>query len=161
MSLVKKLVTGTLLGAGVVAGYNYYLKMKKTQAELQVVPEASIHQVNLEGITIRLDLLLKNPTKGSFSIKFPFVKLTYKDALVGSSQVVNRDIKIPAFGQAKIEKILVTIPILSIFSISSSILKAVKSKEEVRVTATLVTTIDLGWAQLPFEESHEVTLKKK
>jgi hypothetical protein len=74
---------------------------------------------------------------------------------------VNRDIKIPAFGQAKVEKILVTIPILSIFSISSSILKAVKSKEEVRVTATLITTIDLGWAQLPFEESHEVTLKKK
>jgi hypothetical protein len=75
--------------------------------------------------------------------------------------VVNQDIKIPAFGQAKIEKILVNVPILSIFSVSSSILKAIQSKEEVKITATLITTIDLGWTKLPFEESHEITLKKK
>src|SRR5258706_13251653 len=113
--------------------------MKKTKAELEVVPDASLYQVNLKGIIIRIDLLLKNPTKGSFSIKFPFVKLKYKDSLIGSSQVVNQDIKIPAFGQAKVDKILVNVPILSIFSVSSSILKAVQNKEEVKITATLVT----------------------
>jgi len=161
MSLTKKIIVGGLVGAGAIAGYSYYLKMKKTQAELEVVPTATIHEINLNGLTIRLDLLLKNPTKGSFSIKFPFVKLKYKDALVGSSEVVNRDIKIPAFGQAKVEKILVNVPMVSIFSVSSSILKAVKSKEEVKITATLITTIDLGWTKLPFEESHEITLKKK
>jgi hypothetical protein len=161
MSLTKKIIVGGLVGAGAIAGYSYYVKMKKTQAELEVVPNASIYEVNLNGITIRLDLLLKNPTKGSFSIKFPFVKLKHKDSLVGSSQVVNKDIKIPAFGQAKIEKILVNVPILSIFSVSSSILKAIQSKDEVKITATLITTIDLGWTKLPFEESHEITLKKK
>jgi hypothetical protein len=126
-----------------------------------VVPDANLYQVNLNGIIIRIDLLLKNPTKGSFSIKFPFVKLKYKDNLVGSSEVVNKDIIIPAYGQAKIDKILVNIPILSIFSVSTSILKAIQSKEEVKITATLITTIDLGWTTLPFEESHEITLKKK
>jgi len=161
MSLTKKIIVGGILGAGAIAGYTYYLKMKKTQAELEVVPDANLYQVNLNGIIIRIDLLLKNPTKGSFSIKFPFVKLKYKDNLIGSSEVVNKDIKIPAFGQAKIDKILVSIPILSIFSMSSSILKAIQSKEEVKITATLITTIDLGWTTLPFEESHEITLKKK
>lgn len=160
MSLTKKILTGALLGGGVIAGYNYYLTMRKTQAELQIIPEAKIHQVNWDGITIRLDLLLKNPTKGSFSIKFPFVKLTYKDSLVGSSQVVNKDIKIPAYGEAKIEKILVNIPILSIFSVSSSILKAIKNNEQLMITATLSTIIDLGFSKIPFEESHEVVLKK-
>jgi len=161
MSLTGKVITGTLIGAGIYAGYSYYVKMKKTQAELEVVPDARINSVDFNGITIRLDLLLKNPTKGSFKMKFPFVKIKYKDSLVGSSQVVDKDITIPAFGQVKIEKILVNIPILSIFSLSSSILKAIQSKEEVKVTATLITTIDLGWTKLPFEESHEVTLKKK
>ncbi len=161
MSLTKKVIVGGILGAGAIAGYTYYLKMKKTQAELEVVPDANLYQVNLNGIIIRIDLLLKNPTKGSFSIKFPFVKLKYKDNLVGSSEVVDKDIKIPAYGQAKIDKILVSIPILSIFSVSSSILKAIQSKEEVKITATLITTIDLGWTTLPFEESHEITLKKK
>jgi hypothetical protein len=161
MSLAKKVIVGGILGAGAIAGYTYYVKMKKTQAELEVVPDASLYQVNLNGITIRIDLLLKNPTKGSFSMKFPFVKLKYKDSLVGSSEVVDKEIKIPAYGQAKIDKILVSIPILSIFSVSSSILKAIQSKDEVKITATLITTIDLGWTKLPFEESHEITLKKK
>ena len=159
--MMKKVLTATLLGGGLIAGYSYYLKMKKTQAELEVVPDASLYQVNLNGITIRIDLLLKNPTKGSFSMKFPFVKLKYKDSLVGSSEVIDKEIKIPAYGQAKIDKILVNVPILSIFSVSSSILKAIQSKEEVKITATLITTIDLGLTKLPFEESHEITLKKK
>ena len=160
MSLTGKVLTVTLVGGGLIAGYSYYLKMKKTQAELEIIPDASLHEVNWDGITIRLDLLLKNPTKGSFSIKFPFVKLIYKGTTVGSSQAVNQDIKIPAYGQAKIDKILVSIPILSIFTVSSSILKAIQSNEQVKITATLMTTIDLGFSKLPFEESHEVILKK-
>jgi len=161
MSLTSKLVAGTLVGAGLYAGYNYYVNMKKTQADLEVVPDASIDSVNLSGITIRLDLLFKNPTKGNFKMKFPFIKIKYMDTLIGSSQVVDKDITVPAFGQAKIEKTLVNIPILSIFSLSSSVLKAIQNKEEVKVTATFMTTIDLGLMKLPFEESHEVTLKKK
>jgi hypothetical protein len=160
MSLANKILATTIVGGGLIAGYSYYLKMQRTQAELEVIPDAKIYQVNWDGITIRIDLLMKNPTKGSFSIKFPFVKLTYKDNVVGSSQVVNKDIKIPAFGEAKIEKILVNIPILSIFSVSSSILKAVQKNEPLTIKATLVTTIDLGLVKIPFEESHEVTLKK-
>ncbi len=156
----RSLLTITLIGGGLIAGYSYYVKMKKTSAELEVIPAAGIHSVNWNGITIRLDLLLKNPTKGSFSIKFPFLKLTYKGSLVGSSEVVNKDIKIPAYGQAKIEGLLVHVPILSIFSVSSSILKAVQNKEPVKITATMMTTIDLGLVSVPFEESHEVTLKK-
>ncbi len=160
MSLTKKVLTGTLVGAGLIAGYSYYLKMKKTQAELEIIPDASVHEVNWDGITIRLDLLLKNPTKGSFSIKFPFVKLIYKGTTVGSSQAVNQDIKIPAYGQAKIDKLLVNIPILSIFTVSSSILKAIQNNEQVKITARLMTTIDLGFSKIPFEESHEMVLKK-
>lgn len=160
MSLTTKIITGTLLGAGVIAGYSYYLKMRKTQAELLIIPDAKLDAVNWDGITIRIDLLLKNPTKGSFSVKFPFVKLMYKNALVGSSKVGSEDIKIPAFGEAKIKKILVHVPILSIFTVSSSILKAIQNKEQVMITATLMTTIDLGFSKIPFEESHEVLLKK-
>lgn len=158
--MTKKILTVALIGGGVIAGYSYYLKMRKTQAELEIIPDAKIYKVNWDGITIQIDLLLKNPTKGNFSVKFPFVKLTYKGTTVGSSQVVNQDIKIPAYGQAKIDKILVSIPILSIFTVSSSILKAIQSGEQVKVTATLMTTIDLGFSKIPFEENHEVTLKK-
>ena len=160
MSLTGKVLTASLVGGGLIAGYSYYLKMKRTQAELEVIPDAKIYEVNWNGITIQIDLLMKNPTKGSFSIKFPFVKLIYKGAMVGSSEVIDKDIKIPAYGQAKIDKILVNIPIMSIFTVSASILKAIQSGEQISVTATLITTIDLGFVKAPFEESHEVILKK-
>ena len=160
MSLTRKVLTGTLIGAGLIAGYRYYLNMKKTQAELEVIPDARLHEVNWDGIIIRIDVLLKNPTKGSFVIKFPFVKLIYKGTTIGSSEAVNKDITIPAYGQAKIEKIMVKIPMMSIFTVSSSILKAIQNNEQVQITAKMMTTIDLGWTKIPFEESHEVTLKK-
>lgn len=156
----KQTLALVLIGGGLVAGYSYYVRMKKTSAELQIIPDASVHKVNWDGLTIRLDALLKNPTNGSFSIKFPFVKLMFKDALIGSSEVVDTDIKIPAYGQVKISKLFVNIPMVSIFSVSTSILKAVQSKEPVKIVATMLTTIDLGMVKVPFEESHEITLKK-
>ncbi len=160
MSKAGKLITIALIGGGAIAGYSYYLRMKRTEAELETIPDAKIHQVSWDGLTIRLDLLMKNPTKGSFKVKFPFVKLTYKGATIGSSQVTDKDIMIPAYGQVKIEKILVSIPIMSIFTVSSSILKAIQNNEQVKITATLITTIDLGMVKVPFEENHEVILKK-
>lgn len=156
----KNILVLTLIGGGLIAGYSFYANMKKTTAELQVIPDASLHAVNWDGIIIRLDIVLKNPTKGSFSVKFPFIKLMYKNTLVGSSEVVNKDIVIPAFGQTKIAKLMVTIPMVSIFSVSTSILKAIQNKEPVKITATMMTTIDLGLVNVPFEESHEVILKK-
>lgn len=156
----KQAIALVLIGGGLVAGYSYYVRMKKTSAELQVIPDASVYKVNWDGITIRIEVLLKNPTSGSFSLKFPFVKLMFKDALIGSSEVVDKDIEIPAFGQVKISKLLVNIPMASIFSVSTSILKAIQSKEQVKIVATMITTIDLGMVKVPFEESHEIILKK-
>jgi hypothetical protein len=156
----KQAIALVLIGGGLVAGYSYYVRMKKTSAELQVIPDASVYKLNWDGITIRIDVLLKNPTNGSFSIKFPFVKLMFKDTLVGSSEVVDKDITIPAYGQVKITKLLVNIPMASIFSVSTSILKAIQSKEQVKIVATMITTIDLGMVNVPFEESHEIILKK-
>lgn len=156
----KQAITLVLIGGGLIAGYSYYVNLKKTSAALQVIPDASIHAVNWDGITLRLDALLKNPTKGSFSIKFPFIKLMYKNALVGSSDVIDKNIEIPAYGQVKISKLLINIPMMSIFSVSNSILKAIQNKEPVQIVATMSTTIDLGMVKVPFEESHEITLKK-
>ncbi len=102
MSLVTKILAGTVISAGAIAGWSYVKNLKKAQAELEVVPKASIYQLSWDGLTIKVDVLLKNPTKGSFSVKFPFVKLLYKDATIGSSQVVNKEIKIPQFGEVLI-----------------------------------------------------------
>jgi hypothetical protein len=87
---------------------------------------------------------MKNPAKGDFIIKFPFVKLIYKDAMIGSSQVVNKDITVPSYGQVSVEKIMIDVPLENVFSVTTSLLKALQSKEPVTIQAKILTTVIIG-----------------
>ena len=160
MSLLTKILTGTVLGAGAIAGWSYINNLKKAGAELIVLPKATLRQLSWGGLTIQVDVLLKNPTKGNFSVKFPFVKLLYKDTTVGSSQAVNKEIKVPAYGEVLIDKILVQIPLTSAFSVVFSMIKALFNKEAVMLTIRTMTHINLGWVVLPYENKTDVTIKK-
>ncbi len=160
MSLLTKILTGTVVGAGAIAGWSYVNNLKKAQAELVIVPKASIYQLSWDGLTIKVDVLLKNPTKGSFSVKFPFVKLLYKDATVGSSQAVNKEINIVQYGEVLIDKIMVQIPMTNVFSVIFTLIKALFNKEAVQLTVRTLTSINLGWVVLPYENKTEVTVKK-
>ncbi len=160
MSAAAKILTGTLVGAGMVAVYGYVKKLKKTQTELEIIPTANLYQVTWNAIIVRVDVLLKNPTKGTFSIKFPFVKLISNGTTVGSSQAVNKDIKIPSYGEVVISKMLVTIPVTSFFSVTSDVLKNIQNKKPVKLTVKVMTTVNLGWTELPYETNTEVMIKK-
>ncbi len=160
MSAAAKILTGTLVGAGVVAVYGYVKKLKKTQAELEIIPTANLYEITWNAIVVRVDVLLKNPTKGTFSIKFPFVKIISGGTTLGSSQAVNKDIKIPPYGEVVISKMLVTIPVTSFFSVASDVLKSLQNKKPVKLTIKVMTTVNLGWTQLPYESNDEITLKK-
>jgi hypothetical protein len=109
-------------------------------------------------LTIRVDVQLKNPTNNSFKIKFPFIKLLYKGATVGSSQLLDKDIVIPAFGEAVINQIMIKIPTLSLFSLSGSLIKAVQNKQPIQVEVRTLTTIDVGFKQVPYTKSELLTL---
>lgn len=160
MSLATKILTGTVIGAGAIAGWSYVKNLKKAQAELEVVPKASIYQLSWDGVTIKVDVLLKNPTKGSFSVKFPFVILLYKDATIGSSQAINKEIKLPSYGEVMIDKIMVQIPMTSVFSVVFNLIKALLNRETIQLTVRTLTHINLGWVVLPYESKQEVTIKK-
>jgi len=102
---------------------------------------------------------MKNPTKGSFKIKFPFVKLLYKETTLGSSQSLNRDILIPPFGEAQIDEIMVKIPVISLFSVVYTLVKALHNKEAVKIAVKTSTVIDIGIAQIPYEDKTDLTIK--
>jgi hypothetical protein len=158
MTPAAKIITGSVLGAGVIAAYGYVRRLMNMKDQLVVTPKASIAKMNLDGLTIRVDAVMKNPTKGSFSLKFPFIKLLYKDVVVGSSQAVNEEVKIPAHGEARIEKIMITIPVENIFSVTAGILKAVKDSQKITLKIEVITEVNLGWIRRPYKDSQEVVL---
>lgn len=103
---------------------------------------------------------LKNPTRTPFKIKFPFIKLVYKGTTVGSSQVVDKDIQIPAFGEAIIDKMMIKVPLMNIFSLSGGLIKAIQNKEPVKLDVKTLTTIDIGWKKVPYTKADTITLSQ-
>lgn len=160
MGSLTKILAGTAIGAGIITGISYFSNMRRAQVHLEVIPKAYIHTLNWSGLTIRVDAILKNPTKAKFKVKFPYIRVSYKDILLGSSQVVDKDIQIPSFGQVVIDNIMVEVPVVSFFSVAYNIIKSLNAKEPVTIVAKTITTVDLGWSRIPFESTAEIVLKK-
>ncbi len=160
METWKKITVGTIIGGGLIGGTVYLLRLNKMNAELETVPMVKIHKLDFSGLTLRVDVQLKNPTRTAFKIKFPFIKLVYKGTTVGSSQVLDKDIQIPAFGEAIIDKMMIKVPLMNIFSISGGLIKAIQNKEPVKLEVKTITTIDIGWKKVPYTKADTITLSQ-
>jgi hypothetical protein len=158
METWKKIAVGTVIGGVLIGGTVYIARLSAAGAELETVPMVRIHKLDLSGLTIRVDVQLKNPTRTPLKLKFPFIKLIYREASIGSSQVIDQDISIPAFGEAIINEIMIRIPMLSLFSLSGGLIQAIQNKEAVVLEIKTLTTIDLGWKKMPFDNSNTITL---
>lgn len=156
----RKILFGGAIGGGLIAGAAYLFRLNRTSAQLESYASVNIFKLDLKGLVLRIDVQLKNPTRTKFKIKYPFIKLIYKDTTIGTSQVVNKDIEIPAYGEAVAEKIMVTIPVKSIFSVVFGMVKSLLQGESIKITSVTITTIDLGWKKLPYEKTEELTIKK-
>jgi len=160
MNTLIKIITGTVAGAGVIAVVRYFSNIERAQAELQIVPNMYVHKISLEGLVLRIDALLKNPTNASFTLKYPFIEITHKNTLVGSSQVVNKDIRIPEFGQVLIQGMMVSIPVIGFVSVVFDLITSLNNHEPVILNVGVITTVDLGWTQVAYEHRQDITLKK-
>lgn len=161
MPSLKKILVGAGIGGGLIAGGAYLLRLRKTGAELETVTSVMVHKLDLKGITLRVDATLKNPTKTKLRIKFPFVKLIYKDATIGSSQVIDKDIDLPPFGEARVGKIMIQVPLKGFFSIGAALFQSLQTGEAVKMKTKVISSIDLGWHKLPYEKTEEITVKKE
>ena len=153
-------LTKILIGTGVVITGGYLLKMSRTSANIETEIKAKIHSLKLSGLTIRVDAKLKNPTDGTLKLKYPFVKLSYQNSTIGSSQVVNQNITIPSFGEANIEGVMINIPLTGIFSVAMDLLKSLNTGAGVKVVIKVVTTIYTTFSSIPYEYETEQTLKQ-
>ncbi len=158
----KKVLIGLGLGTGAFAAYSYIMKLLRAAQQMQSVASVMIHSIDLtKGMTIRVDVRLKNPNDVAFKIKFPFVKILYKGAVIGTSQVINIDKPLPAFGEAVFEMIMINIPLLGLASTVIGVASSLLKGEAIQVSCTTISTIDIGWKQIPYEKTEDVILKHK
>jgi len=161
MGIVKKILIGTGITAAVAGVVTYVSRLNKMSTELVIVPTVKVHKIALDGITLRCGCRMKNPTRTKIRIKFPFVKLIYKNSVVGSSQSVDKDIEVPAFGEAQVDAMMVQIPFLGLFSIAGDLIKSLQDGTAVKVGVKTTTLINLGWKKIPYEDYQEYNLKNE
>jgi hypothetical protein len=156
----KKVLISLGVGAGALLGFNYFRKLQLTDMHMEIVPSAMLHKLDLSGLHIRMDIRIKNPDAGSLKIKYPFMRLAYEGETIGSSQAIDKDIQIPAYGEAVVNGIMIQIPITNILTSVHKIFKDLNKGKSVKIQALTHSTINLGWKQLPFDKVNDLVIKK-
>jgi hypothetical protein len=154
------MVIPALMAVGLYAGYRYYTKMKRTQANLVIIPHAKLHKLSVAGITIRLDIQLKNPSSGSFAIQYPFVEVSHKGLQLASSKVINQQIKIPAYGEAWVKEMMLDVPFMGLVSVAVTLLSELNKGRAVNMQVKTVTEVDLGWNKIPVDDIKQIPIQK-
>jgi hypothetical protein len=147
-----------LYGAGAAAllyGASYLIKLNRLSNELETETKVKIHKVSLGGIELRIDVILKNPSDGSLTVKHPFVKMIYGGNTIASSQVKDTNIKIEKFTEVGLDPVMISIGFLSMATTAPALLKEYRDTGKLNLIVKTVTTIN---DRLPYTKTDTVTL---
>jgi len=162
MAKIGKILIGTGIGAGFIYLLSTLLGKKKLGDKLDTITLASIHNLDLKGLVVRIDVVLKNPTEYSVRIKQPYVRLLIGDKLIGSSQIQNEVIEIKGYSSLPLKNpIYITIPASGLLSLGGSFYQALVKKQPITLTVHTLSSIDLGSRWIGYDKKDNISLKPK
>lgn len=162
MKHLKKILIGTTIGAGVISLVSYLASLKKTGDELETEIKSKVTDFDLKkGITVQAGVLLKNPTKSSLKFKHPTVKVLHNNKVKATSQVINKDYTLPAYGEKTLDPIVLTIPIKDVLSMAGGLVNLITKKQEIPLAVKVITNVDLGWKKQDVSKTQDLTIKPK
>jgi len=135
---------------GLVLGGRYLYKLRRLSGELEVVTS-----VTLQGLNLRVDVTLKNPTEGSITVKHPFVKMMYKGDTFASSDVKDVDYVLPKFGQKKLDPIIIKLSFLTLATSFPAMARQYRTQGTMTIDVNIITTIN---NKIPFTKNEKMTI---
>jgi hypothetical protein len=117
----------TAAGAGLIAAGVYAYRLQQAAESMEINSTIRLHKIALDGLHIAVSSTIENPSSQSVSIRFPFVKLSIGNRVVGSSQVTNKVIEIQKHGTAVIEDIMIHIPVAQLLPLGFNLFNHFKN----------------------------------
>ncbi len=146
-------VGGGILGA-VLAG-RYLLNLNRLNNELETVTKVRVNKVTLAGLELLVDVTLKNPSGGSLSVKYPFIKLQYGDSSFATSEVRNQDFTLKKFSQVQLPPIFISIGFFTLATNAPAAYAEFRKKGKVNLTVKTISTIN---NTLPYTRTDSIVL---
>ena len=150
--------TGIIIGA-IALGVYGMSKLKNASGQLVTEVKGRIHSMDFTKLVFAIDATIKNPTETEIVIKYPFIKIAYKDSVIASSELLNQTIRIAPYSQTNIKNIKLPIQYLSITGIAGELIKKLQNRQQqVTVQCQIVTTIMTGVKNIPYSITKDITI---
>lgn len=141
--------------ATLLLGVPYLLRLQRLSEELETVTALSIHKITLNGLELRVEVRMKNPTGGTLKVKHPFVKMLYGDKTFATSQVKDTNYTLPKFGEVSVDPIFVNLSFFTLGQNVPDLLKEYRKTGNLSVVVKTITTIN---DRIPYTKTDTLTI---
>ena len=146
--------------AGGVAAFfagRYLLRLNKASDTIVTRTTLQVNKVGLSGIELKARVRLQNPNPINLSIQYPFVNLIYKEASIGSSQVKDETIQLPANGEQSFSIMIQSAGWLSLIqALGTEIVQKIRSGQKAVLDVLATTTTKVNG--IPYEKQESLQL---
>ncbi len=150
--------TGIILGAVALGVYGF---SRLSHAGNKIVTEVKgrIHSIDFQNLTFAIDAKIKNPSQTQLSLTYPFIKISYKDKIIASSELKNISLKIEPMSEANINNIKIPVSFLRLGGVGIDFLKKVTDKS-VKITLQIETStyILVAGGKIPYSKTEDITV---
>jgi hypothetical protein len=153
-----------LIAAGSLAAFGYVKRLQKEAETIETIIKGSIWSIKSDGVHVRLDVTLKNPSRSNFTFSFPFLTLkTSAGDTIGTSQADNSVLELQAGSELLLKPIMLTIPLRSILSLGLAMFKAItdgKAGLSLETVASSYAHLLMGMVKHKVDWKNKITLIK-
>ena len=119
------------------------MNLQQLNKELQIQQALKVHRISLTGLTIRITLILKNPTPGRVTVKTPNLTLSCNGEVLGTSDSVSgKNHVVPPYGQVQLEPIDITLGFINLALNARTFWKQWNDTGRAQITVRAITRIN-------------------
>ncbi|TSE02765.1 hypothetical protein [Aquimarina algiphila] len=136
----------------------YLSRLQRASTNITSRIRVSIHKVNLTGIELKAAVQIQNPNPVTLKLQHPFVKILFKDKLLGSSTIENSIIEIPEHSEKNFDLKIQSAGWLTLIQIlGTKVVSDIRSGApiELKIQTQIITRVN----GLPYEQFDNIILK--
>lgn len=119
------------------------MNLTQLNKELQIGQAVQLYKVSLTGLTLRIDVILKNPTPGSIRVKTPYITVSYNGEVIASSDTISAtDHVVPRYGEVALDPIYITMGYLQLALNARSFWEQYRSTGKAALSIRALTRIN-------------------